>query len=813
MTIPDARALARGAAIAIAAIWLCIVPLHSPAEAQTADRPSLLFGQADIPLLRLRAATTHREIWEPIRAYVERQLRSSAPAVPPADGDVDTYRSYGNRLIPMAMVCVIEQEPQYCNLAHDYLMTITSWQQWGEQNRRGLGHAHIVFGVSLAYDWLYETLTPEERTAVAVALGQKAHELYEASASPRNVSAWGNWWRFSYAQNHYPIIHSALGMAGLALRDTDDRAWIWTDHAQEKMYHFQFILDGIDDGSWHEGIAYQNYFLTMMLPFAISLRQIYDIHVLPARYMSNYVYWRIYNLLPSSRENALTHGNYDLSWVNSYEPQSILRFAAGEYNNPRAEWAARQIISASGRRANLDAAPWNVFEFLYYDDSIAPQPPDDLPLAQTFSDMQAVIWRTGWDDDDLVFGLYSGSFGGNFTSQTFIDGTYPWNPPCTRTGCSLNVGHNHADAANFSLYQAGTWLIYETIGTGNAATSFHNTLLIDGAGQYRPPSSNFGEVVDDFVNRSGFLRTSVSSHSFDYVAADATRRYDVPDLREFTRHVLFVRPHYFVMLDNLAAQSPHRYEWVAHFPAGVSIDGDWVRGESGGEQVVGVGIVGPPSYVVTTGNDGSPYMRSRPLASVDNARLIHILYPTHAESWDTRPAFDLLQDDDTAAALRIWMDDNSFDDVLIVYNPTPAGTVVGDYRFDGQAAFVKKHVNGDLQQVFIQGGTFLADVSEDDVILIAQSDNSEPFEAVFIGDTVEVWGQFSDPVTLYAPGVRRLLVNGTQSDFIRDCDHIIFPVSSMAALNDTASAELSSQIAGAAFSVPGDRVGEQPCAR
>jgi hypothetical protein len=776
--LPDATTPGTRRLIVIAVmILLCTGSFALPIKAQTTANPHLLFSHGEVEILKTRAATTHRDIWVPIRDYIDMQLGSAPPAMAPPDGDVSAYRSFANRLIPMAIVCLVEADPQYCDLARNYLLTLISWDQWGENNLRSLGHAHMVFAVAIAYDWLYEFLTPAERAAVASALGEKAQELYEASASAHYVPAWGNWWRDSYAQNHYAIAHSSLGMAGLVLLGEDSRAQSWIDQAQGKLERLQFLLNGITDASWHEGMAYQNYMLTMMLPFAISLHRNQGIDILPANYMRNYTSWRLYNFLPNSLENAFTHGNFDLAWVNDYEPQNILRFVAREYRNPYAEWTAQQIVANRGRVATLSSVPWYVFEFLYYDDSIAPQPPDNLPLARTFVDMQGVIWRTGWGHDDLVFGLYSGAFGGDFMSQTFIEGVFPWNQPCHRTGCSLNVGHNHDDANNFSLYRAGNWLIRETIGVGNSNTDLHNTVLIDDESQYSPPAENFGEYVEDFINRSGFLATSASTRNFDYVAANATQRYAVPDLTEFTRHVLFVRPGYFVMLDNLTAGLPHQYEWVAHFGTGVVIDGDWVRGEGYGEQVVGVGVVAPQPFAYSSGDDGSPYIRIRPLADTANARLINILYPTDAASWESRPNFSLLQDNDTAAALRIEPDAGTFDDVLFVYGSSlDEAVTVGDYRLDGQAAVVSRDAGGNLRRLFTHGGTFLTVADEDELALVTNLVASEPFEVTYSANTAEVWGNILSQVTLYAPNTQHLTVNEVLADFVRDGEYIIFPV-------------------------------------
>jgi len=57
---------------------------------------------------------------------------------------------------------------------------------------------------------------------------------------------------------------------------------------------------------------------------------------------------------------------------------------------------------------------------------INPVPPDNLPLDRTFSDIECVIWRTGWEQDDLVFGLKCGAYGGKFFRDNYLAKEYPF---------------------------------------------------------------------------------------------------------------------------------------------------------------------------------------------------------------------------------------------------------------------------------------------------------------------------------------------------------------------------------------------------
>jgi hypothetical protein len=705
----------------------------SAVNAAELKHPRIFFDAGQIPALQAQASSTHAEIWTAIKTHVDRQfgVQPSINFLSRNDGTI--YRDYGDQQIGLAFACVMTQADNYCNLAKQYLFTFVEWDQWGENNERSLGHAHMLMGNAIAYDWLYDRLTPEERQAVRTSLAAWTQKLYEASAEPSMVGEWNNWWRKAYVQNHYHIIHGALGIAGLVLMGEDDRAPLWVTYAAERMVPALYILQHIGDGSWHEGMGYQGYMLTMALPFLVNLRNLAgaDSDLIPHDYLQRYPTWRVYNHLPGTDQFILPYGDVDFRFLGS-ETQNILRFIASEYNDGLAEWMAQQIISAGGRRQSGRATAWYVFEFFYYDPSVPVQPPGNLPGARVFDDLEGVIWRTGWTENDLVFGLKTGPYGGRFVFDTFTQEAPPWDVPCTRTRCKLNHGHNHDDSNTFSLWW-GDWLAPEVAQPGESATEFHNTLLIDGRGQDRPDGDdNIDPQV--FVGGDAFLEATADTANFDYVAADATRRYrSVQGLQDLTRYVVFIRPDYLVMLDRVAADSPHQVDWISHFNGRVAVSGNWVQANTAGGRTLGVGVAAPQRFEATTGDNGLPFVRIAPADDVANVRFINVLYPTLTATWATRPAITVLADSEQAAVIRIQWNDNSgrTDDVLFHYGDS--GTVTaGPYETDAQVAAVVRGPEGQVQRLFVYGGTFLKDL-EANQVLASELDSAKPFESIASG--------------------------------------------------------------------------------
>jgi hypothetical protein len=749
----------------------------SSGSVQANTHPRLLFKATDVPDLQTKAATTHKDIWDTVIEYTESELGTAPPAQAPANGGVNTYRYYGNKLIPFALACAVTERQDCCNLAKTYLLTYASWDQWGEDNKRDLGHAHLLLGNALAYDWIYNHLTPAERRTVRDNLADWAHKMYEASSGPKN-NEWGNWWSNSYIQNHFATNHSALGIAGLALLGEDDRAQMWIDQASGRMVRLRDMLNGMEDGSWHESVNYQNYMLTTYLPFAVALRKIQGIDILPDTYLSNYPYWQIYNHLPDSTEFVFVYGDFEWDWGNGYRPQNVLRFIASEYESSFAQWLAQELAAHDTTSANQWTAPWDAFGVFYYDPSVGPLSPASLDKARVFPDLEGVILRTGWEKDDLVFALKAGTYGGRFAFETFVQEHHPWETPCVDTRCQLNIGHDHDDTNGFYLYRAGSWLAPESVGVANSETAVHNTLLVDNQGQYRPPfeASTFWRDPDAFRDADGFLEATASTRCFDYVAANATRRYkNISGLEDITRYVVFLRPDYFVMLDNVAADAAHDYEWISHFGESVSVQGNWVRGDAIDDQILGIGIAAPQPFETNNGNDGHPYVRIRPASPAADVRFINVLYPTQVSDWATRPGITMLDDTGEAVGIRVQRNDGSglSDDILVTYAEGASTVLVSPYQYDARVSVVTRDTAGELDKLFVHGGTFLAD-QDGSRVLVTNLNQNEPFEAIYFDDGVVVSGDVLTEVTLYAPQAETLILNGRLQSFTRSGEFIVF---------------------------------------
>ncbi|RMF81832.1 MAG: hypothetical protein D6737_03760 [Chloroflexi bacterium] len=731
------------------------------------QHPRLFFTWDEVPLLQEKMYDTHAAIWDRIYMEAEDQLAQPFPTQPPDDATFNFFRDEGTRLLSLAFACVLDESDRYCDPTVERLMTHASWPVWDQNDERGLGHAHMLLGNALAYDWVHVWLDDDERATIQESLRRQGQKLYEASTNAHRV-----WWHASYFQNHFTSLNSALGLAGMVLagdvparlcditpaaanvnmrqgpgtnfeiadllpfgetatavllvesRENDDNWWlldndlyvatrvvnlvdencspsaapeVWAEQAAEQFAISQEFLNGIGDGSWHESIPYQDYMLSMSLPFLFNLRRLSGEDLFPHTYLQNYPDWRLYNLL-NNGDFILSYGDFGKDWQTGFAPFAIVRFAANEYDDPIAAWTAERLAATA---TSGEKSSFAVFEFFYYDPTLQPEPPVDKPLSYVSEDLEAVIWRTGWDDDALVFGLKAGPLGGRFGFDTFVSEQAPWSPPCRETGCQLNIDHDHSDAGTFYLFRNNEWLVPEFVQWGQVDTPFHNTLLIDGESQYRPPPNHFHFFSEDFAGSDAFLRQVVDGTQFNYAVADLTGSYkQIDDLQEIARHVVFVRPDYFVMLDTIRADEPHYYQWLIHFEDSVAIEESWFRGQSAGGQLIGVDVAAAADNDMWTEDAALPRAVIAKPFDMTDARLATLLYPTTQDEWASRPVMTTQEDTGESILLRVTQNDGRFDDIIINYGQPEAPVQIGAYTTDADLAIVRHDQSGNIDSVY-----------------------------------------------------------------------------------------------------------------
>jgi hypothetical protein len=192
--------------------------------------------------------------------------------------------------------------------------------------------------------------------------------------------------------------------------------------------------------------------------------------------------------------------------------------------------------------------------------AIRPSPPEGA-ASRMFPSGGYAVMRTGWDRD---------------AHQLIVD-TGP-------LGCPASSGHGHADLLSVQcavfgepcLVDAGTYC-YTTEPEWRdffRGTSAHSTIQLDGLSQSEPDGP-FRWTRRPRVR----LRSWQSTPDVDLLDAESSAFLTLSDPVVHRRRVIFVKPRYWIIVDDLAGLSTHQVELMYQFgPIAVAVDSSpWAR--------------------------------------------------------------------------------------------------------------------------------------------------------------------------------------------------------------------------------------------
>lgn len=386
--------------------------------------------------------------------------------------------------------------------------------------------------VAMAYDFIYPLLTPAERREVEDAMYEKALPWIDLYLRLNGEG-------YLLKSNQGAVYTAGLVCAALVARrshpDVDailERGIAWFP----RMLHNYYKENGASD----EGPGYWEYTTQHVVEAVIAI----------CRHKG----WRVQDYAPPHLDRTIDYLMHLRSLARerlSFLPlsdniegvgfnfmNSSFLFFARYYRDPNAFWLWHEYFASRpnppgslffGKRMAGACSLSGLLEFLLHVDG-EPQTPV-LPPAKHFEGCDRIFLRTGCRHGDLLLMFEGGP-------QTFE--------------------HTHSDKGQFIMeaygerfaadpgvikYQDPAHLFYK-------ATSYHNLVTLRGADQqYRD------------AQRAVVLERTCFGPECDGIVADLGNSYRM--LTRYKRRLLFVRPHYFVVIDDVAANETG-LEWNYH---------------------------------------------------------------------------------------------------------------------------------------------------------------------------------------------------------------------------------------------------------
>ena len=194
-------------------------------------------------------------------------------------------------------------------------------------------------------------------------------------------------------------------------------------------------------------------------------------------------------------------------------------------------------------------------ELLWFDPSVTPEPPDDLPLSRYFPDLGLVVGRTSWADDAAMVSFKAAPGGGHKAWRSSHE-------TARESGWStLNAGHHHPDAGTFVLLGHGSYLAIDEGYSNQKKHEHHNGVLVDGQGFVNEGRYHvYKDLPEHHVAR---IRSTLTGAGWTCATSESAAMYaDHLGVRRVDRHLAMSPRGTVVLVDHFESDVPRSWTWL-----------------------------------------------------------------------------------------------------------------------------------------------------------------------------------------------------------------------------------------------------------
>ncbi|RLB60173.1 MAG: hypothetical protein DRI90_14340 [Deltaproteobacteria bacterium] len=471
--------------------------------------------------------------------------------------------NWGSEVLNTALVYLVTGDDSYLTKAKDGLLQ--SLDHYDAQLAAGQAvswYSSSRICALAAYDWLFNDLSPTERTEIIGRLMRHVHDVQPDvtdGVSGRNNSDHTSGF---YGVSNLPWYAGVAGF-GDGVDDSLAEQLLLQGLESYVAFHEHRQACAGDDGGSASGTmgyawgAYPWADFNFLHTYRSATGDDLSAHWSHLALFPGVVH---YNWLPGDHEFGFgdtSHRDNTLSfWSGRLHLLQLTHFFADVAPEMAAfSWWMRHQVD-DDPYAHLSVSRWGVIPFLLTGLTTppTPAPPEALPLARHYEALGQVLLRSGSGADDT----YAMFVGGGFVTT-----------------------HRHFDANHFAIYHRGS-LALDTgtrLGEGSAETIEHmseyyartighNAMLV-----YDPNEAfdghYWGYSFDDNDGGQDARDTQVvafeSTDRYAYVAGDATGCYKPSKATEVVRQFVFLPPSHFVVFDRVTATSAQfTKHWLLH---------------------------------------------------------------------------------------------------------------------------------------------------------------------------------------------------------------------------------------------------------
>ena len=383
--------------------------------------------------------------------------------------------------------------------------------------------AEMTHAFAIGYDWLFNALTPEERTWVREALITKGLDqvtpIYQQKA---------RWTTEHFNANI--VCNSAMVLGALAVADdARDKAGATLRAALESIPHGLNTYGA--DGGWPEGPTYGEFATRYACLFFAALDTALgnDYGLSGFHGVDRAGRYRVYSISPANKIFSFGDGPDDPGLA----PEMF--WMAKRFNNPVYAWSEQKQLERSAHPDAYDLA-W------FVRDARPPQAPA-WPLDVVFHGVGAAMFRSSWEDPNGLF--LAVKAGDNKVPHAHFDlGSFMMDAGGVRWASDYDEGDTNGPAPQRPPFYS-------------IRTESHNTLLIDGENQ-------------DPRAEARITRQELGP-DFSWVQIDLSKAN--PKLKQWTRRIGMAQRQAVLIEDTLHSDQPVEVIWAMMTEADISPNG------------------------------------------------------------------------------------------------------------------------------------------------------------------------------------------------------------------------------------------------
>lgn len=518
--------------------------------------PRLFANDEQWPAIRDRALNDARTYHEALEKHARSTPRTFEwapfPLPDPRPGASVAVLDWGAQLMSLAVLYRMEPTPELLQEIKEKLRASLDYYHAAYDDNKAVSwYGRSRVGWLTAYDWVFNDLTPEERTTLGQEMLRHVHDIFHREGIVRRN-------RGGHASGYYGGDNVAL-FAGIVFHNEgidDEKAASFLKRGYDtyqRLLEHRAVSCGDDGGAASVTVTYSFAEYpwsewSFLHAWKAATGEDVSAQWPHIGWISNYILW---NWLPGNHEYGYGDTPHTTNAMPTGHMYSHMSHIMHFYHETHPDLAAlaRHVRDKAG--GGFLSGYFGLYPLLLTEAEQAPPAlaPDRLPPARHFEAMGQVFMRSGPGDDD--------------TYALFACG-------------GISPNHRHYDATHFTIYKRGFLALDTGTRLGNtdnlqnyyAQTIAHNCILIKMPGE--PPSPYWnGEVFQQAGGQNRQIGSEVvafeTGPELTYVAGDATAQYNADKCSLLVRQLVFVPPDHFVVFDRATStRADYPKTWLLH---------------------------------------------------------------------------------------------------------------------------------------------------------------------------------------------------------------------------------------------------------